>query len=162
MEKAYFAGGCFWCIVPLFASLEGVKQVYSGYSGGHLDNPTYEQVKSQKTGHRESILIEYDENIISYEQLLDMYLLNVDPFDSEGQFIDKGFSYTLAIFYQNDFEKDLADKKIQEIKNKNKKEVFISVEPFKNFYLAEPYHQDYYKKHPKEFLEELKKSGRIN
>ena len=160
MKKAYFAGGCFWCIVPIFANQNGVIKVYSGYSGGDEINPTYEQVKSQQTGHRESIFIEYDEKIINYEFLLDLFLMNVDPFDPEGQFIDKGHSYTLAIYYQDDSEKALAKQKIKKIQDENNKEVYISLEPFKNFYFAEQYHQDYYKKHPEKFLEELIKSGR--
>lgn len=160
MKKVYFAGGCFWCIVPLFASLNGVKKVYSGYSGGFVDNPTYEQVKTQQTGHRETILIEYDEKIISYEELLETFILNVDPYDKDGQFIDKGHSYTLAIYYLDDSQYQIAKQRIIKLKEESKKDVFIALEPFKKFYLAEQYHQDYYKKHPKEFLEELRKSGR--
>ena len=160
MKKAYFAGGCFWCIVPLFASLEGVSKVYSGYSGGFVENPTYEQVKSQKTGHRETISIEYDQSIISYQELVQTFLLNVDPFDKDGQFIDRGHSYTLAIYYLDDSEKDIANSLIEKLKKESQKDVYIAIEPFKAFYLAEEYHQDYYKKHPEAFLEELRKSGR--
>ena len=92
MEKAYFAGGCFWCITPTFRSMEGVFDVVSGYSGGEEVNPTYEDVKHQRTGHRETIRIDYDPAFVSYEQLLQIYLDSVDPFDEGGQFIDRGFS----------------------------------------------------------------------
>ena len=104
MKKAHFAGGCFWCITPTFKETAGVQDVTCGYCGGDEANPTYEQVKHQETGHRETIKLVYDPEKVSFEKLLDIYFANVDPFDAEGQFIDKGFSYTLAIYYGNEDE----------------------------------------------------------
>ncbi len=170
IKTAYFAGGCFWCITPIFKLYDGVKSVTSGYSGGEEENPAYEDVKHQKTGHRETIRVEYDDSEVDYSMLMDIYLANVDPFDGEGQFIDKGFSYTLAVFYCDEDQKEIADAKIAVIRKEeehsaNKKgllprPVWISVEPFKNFYAAEEYHQDYFLKNPEAFEREMKESGR--
>lgn len=160
MKTAYFAGGCFWCITPTFKETEGVVDVTSGYCGGDEINPTYNEVKSQKTGHRETIKIDYDHEKVSFAELFEIFLGGVDPFDSEGQFIDKGFSYTLAIYYNDLVEKETAEKMISELEEKSGKKVFVSVEPFKAFYAAEEEHQDYYLKHPDEFEIELIESGR--
>lgn len=157
--KAYFAGGCFWCVTPIF-KIYGVDKVVSGYSGGKEKNPSYEDVKSQKTGHRETIMLEYDPATVSYSTLLDIYFDNVDPFDPEGQFIDKGRSYTLAIYYTSEEEKKLAEERIQRLKKESGKDVFVALEPFTGFYEAEEYHQDYYLKHPEEYEKELVESGR--
>lgn len=156
---AYFAGGCFWCITPIF-KIYGANKVLSGYSGGDEVNPTYEDVKHQRTGHREAIAVEYDSDKVSYEKLLSLYLANVDPFDGEGQFIDRGHSYTLAIYYTNESEKEIAEKALKELEEKEEKEVKIAVEAFKSFYPAEDYHQDYYLKNPEAFEKELIESGR--
>ena len=153
---AYFAGGCFWCITPTFKEIDGVIDVTSGYCGGDEINPTYEQVKSQLTKHRETIKIEYDEDKVNYEELLDIFLNNVDIYDDGGQFIDRGYSYTLAIYYVDDYQKEV----IENTFKKYEKPLCISVEKYKVFYDAEEYHQDYYLKHPKEFEEELINSGR--
>ena len=160
MKKVYFAGGCFWCIASVFDGLDGVIKVVSGYSGGDEVNPTYMEVKKQLTNHREAIEITLDEEKISYEKILDLFLDSVDPFDDGGQFIDRGHSYTLAIFYNDDEEKELALKKIKAIEEKENKEVKISVEKFKSFYDAEEEHQDYAKKNPEAFEKELIESGR--
>jgi len=160
MEKiAYFAGGCFWCITPIF-KMHGANKVVCGYCGGDEENPTYEDVKHQLTKHRETIAIYYDDAELSYDKLLEIYLANVDPYDSEGQFIDKGYSYTLAIYYNDDEEKQKAFKAIKDIENKTNKKAFIQIEQYKTFYKAEEYHQDYYLKNPKEFEKELIESGR--
>ena len=161
MKTAYFAGGCFWCITPIFKELDGVFDVISGYCGGDEINPTYKEVKSQQTGHRETIKIDYDPEKVSFSELFEIFLGGVDPFDSEGQFIDKGFSYTLAIYYNDIMEKETAEKMIFELEKESGKEVFVSVEPFKTFYTAEEEHQDYYRKHPAEFRQELIESGRL-
>lgn len=161
MKKAYFAGGCFWCITPSFKNTDGVISVVSGYSGGKEIDPKYEDVKAQKTGHRETIAVEYNEEIVSFEKLLDIFLRSVDPFDDGGQFIDRGHSYTLAVYYTSDKEKEIARQAIEALKDDSGQEVYISVEEFSSFYPAEEYHQDYYLKNPKEFEEELKNSGRI-
>ena len=161
MKTAYFAGGCFWCITPVFAEMPGVAQVVSGYSGGREVNPTYEDVKHQRTGHRETIAIHYDEAAVSFESLLDIFLDSVDPFDPGGQFIDRGHSYTLAVYYKTEAEAALTRQKIQALQTASNREVCISVEPFSAFYNAEEYHQDYYRKNPEAFREELVESGRI-
>ena len=157
--KAYFAGGCFWCVTPIY-KIYGVDSVVCGYSGGDEVNPAYADVKAQKTGHRETIELEYEPKNVSYEKLLDIFLSNVDPFDGHGQFIDKGFSYTLAIYYQTDEEKEIASRKINELEARSGKKTYIAVEPFKSFYRAEEEHQDYYLKNPEAFERELKESGR--
>ena len=153
---AYFAGGCFWCITPIFADTNGVISVMSGYCGGDEINPTYEDVKAQKTNHRETIRIEYDEDKVSYKQLLDIFFDNVDLYDDGGQYIDRGHSYTLAVYYNDKKEKLIVENKIKEYE----KTVYVSIENYKEFYKAEEYHQDYYLKNPKEFEEELINSGR--
>lgn len=160
MKTAYFAGGCFWCITPTFKEIDGVFEVTSGYCGGDEENPTYKEVKSQKTGHRETIKIDYDPEKVSFTELFEIFLGGVDPFDCEGQFIDKGFSYTLAIYYNDIIEKETAEKMISELEEKSGKKVFVSVEAFKVFYNAEEEHQNYYIKHPEEFEKELIESGR--
>ena len=159
MKEAYFAGGCFWCVTPIY-KMYGVDEVICGYAGGDEKDPTYEQVKHQETGHRETIKLVYDHEKVSYDKLLDIYFANVDPFDAEGQFIDKGFSYTLAIFYMSDDEKKTALEKIAKIEHESGKKVQVEVLPFKNFYEAEEYHQDYYLKNPEAFEKELIESGR--
>jgi peptide-methionine (S)-S-oxide reductase len=159
MKEAYFAGGCFWCVTPIY-KMYGVDKVICGYAGGDEVDPTYEEVKHQKTGHRETIKLVYDPEKVSYEKLLDIYFANVDPFDPEGQFIDKGFSYTLAIFYCDDREKELAAKKLVDIEMTQGKKTYVKLLPYKNFYEAEEYHQDYYLKNPEAFERELVESGR--
>ncbi|MBQ1640983.1 MAG: peptide-methionine (S)-S-oxide reductase MsrA [Lachnospiraceae bacterium] len=159
MQEAFFAGGCFWCVTPIY-KMYGVDQVICGYAGGDVVNPTYEQVKTQTTGHRETIKLVYDPARVSYERLLDIYLANVDPYDSEGQFIDKGFSYTLAIFYKNEAELEAAEAKIRALEAESDKTAAIALLPYKNFYEAEEYHQDYYRKNPEAFEQELIESGR--
>ncbi len=161
MKKAYFAGGCFWCITPAFNDMDGVISVYCGYSGGEEINPKYEEVKAQVTGHRECIVIEYDENKVGFEELLNVFINSVDPFDGEGQFIDRGFSYTLAVYFNDESEKNTAEIFIKQLEEKSGKKVFISDEKFKTFYMAEEYHQNYYLKNPEEFKNELISSGRI-
>ena len=160
MAKAYFAGGCFWCITPTFRQWPGVSSVISGYSGGLEADPTYEDVKHQRTGHRETVCIDYDPAQVSFETLLEIYLGGVDPFDGGGQFIDRGHSYTLAVYYLTDEERQIAQRGIDALEAESGQTVHISVEPFKNFYCAEEEHQDYYLKHPVEFEQELIDSGR--
>lgn len=160
MSTAYFAGGCFWCVTPTFKMLDGVSDVISGYSGGDEVNPAYDDVKHQRTGHRETIKIEYDSNKITFEKLLEIFLSSVDPFDGGGQFIDRGHSYTLAVYYTDDTEELTAMRMIDELSKSSGREVFISVEPFRSFYDAEEYHQDYYLKNPEAFEKELIESGR--
>ena len=159
-ETAYFAGGCFWCITPTFREMDGVSAVVSGYSGGKEIAPTYLDVKTQKTGHRETIRIDYDPEKVSFGSLLEIFLNSVDPFDAGGQFIDRGHSYTLAIYHLSENQKQLAQDAIRRLETDSGRPVCISIEPFKSFYCAEEEHQDYYRKHPKEFQQELIDSGR--
>lgn len=161
MTSAYFAGGCFWCITPDFQETEGVFRVTSGYSGGEEPAPTYQQVKAQATGHRETIRVDYDEAAISYSELVDIFLRGVDPFDGEGQFIDRGHSYTLAVYYLTGQERHTAREKIRALEAASGKTVHIALEPFRSFHMAEEEHQDYYRRHPEEFRQELILSGRI-
>lgn len=153
---AYFAGGCFWCITPTFKEIDGVINVTSGYCGGDEENPSYEEVKSQKTGHRETIDVEYDETKVDYELLLTVFFNSVDLTDAGGQFIDRGHSYTLAIYYTDDNQKKIIDKLI----NSYNYPIYVSVEKYKQFYKAEEYHQDFYIKNPETFEKELIESGR--
>ena len=119
-DKAYFAGGCFWCMEESFEMLEGVEEVISGYSGGITANPTYREVTYGDTGHFEVVEIIYDKEKISYKELLKNFWLNIDPFDAYGQFCDKGYSYRSVAFYENDYQKDLIDKDIK------KNELYVS------------------------------------
>ena len=160
LQTAYFAGGCFWCITPTFKETEGVIDVTSGYSGGDEADPTYLDVKYQRTRHRETIRIDFDPDAVSYGQLLEIFLSSVDPFDPDGQFIDRGHSYTLAVYFCSDCQQRAAEAAIQALKAESGQDVYISVEPFKSFYKAGEEHQDYYLKHPEEFHQELIASGR--
>ena len=159
-ETAYFAGGCFWCITPTFREMDGVLSVISGYAGGEEENPAYADVKNQRTGHRETIRIDYDPARVSFVELAQTFLRGVDPFDGGGQYIDRGHSYTLAVYYLSEDEKQIAEGRIHRLEEESGRKVYISVEPFRSFYSAEEEHQNYYLKHPKEFEQELIDSGR--
>ena len=143
-EKAYFAGGCFWCMEESFENILGVSKVISGYSGGTTENPTYKEVTYGNTGHFEVIEVIYIPEVVSYEKLLEEFWVNIDPFDAVGQFCDKGYSYRSVAFYQNDEQKNLIDNSIKEIEKKFKKKVVTYVRKFDKFYIAEAVHQDYY------------------
>ena len=146
-KKVYFAGGCFWCMEESFDKVEGVISVVSGYSGGHLKNPTYADVIYTDSGHVEAVEITYNPKITSYKRLLDVYWKNIDPFDAVGQFCDKGKSYRSVAFYENLTQKKLIKDSITNIEKKfNKEKVVTLVWEFKKFYPAEDYHQDYYQK----------------
>ena len=161
LETAYFAGGCFWCITPTFKEMPGVIAVTSGYSGGEEVDPAYEDVKHQKTTHRETIRIDYDPEAVSFTALMDVFLGSVDPHDPDGQFIDRGFSYTLAVYHLSPEQKEAAEARLQLLEKTSGQPVYIKVEPFKSFYRAEEFHQDYYLKHPEAFRREMILSGRI-
>ena len=160
MSMAYFAGGCFWCISPVFRDLPGVLSVRSGYSGGTEENPVYDDVKHQRTGHRETIRVEFDGTAVSFPALLEVFLSHTDPFDGEGQFIDRGHSYTLAVYYTDEMQKRQTEAALRHLEEKSARRSFVSIEPFTAFYDAEEYHQDYDLKHPAEFEQELIDSGR--
>ena len=143
-ERAYFAGGCFWCMEESFENILGVSKVISGYSGGTTENPTYKEVTYGNTGHFEVIEVIYVPEVVSYEKLLEEFWVNIDPFDAAGQFCDKGYSYRSVAFYQNEKQKDLIENSIKEIEQKFKKKVVTYVREFEKFYKAEAFHQDYY------------------
>ena len=158
--KAYFAGGCFWCVEESFEKLKGVEEVISGYSGGITENPTYKEVTYGNTGHFEVVEIIYDKKVISFEQLLENFWVNIDPFDAYGQFCDKGYSYRSVAFYQNDEEKKLIEKDIKDLQNKFNKKVVTYIRNFEKFYKAEEYHQDFYKIKLERYLRYKKACGR--
>lgn len=141
--SAILAGGCFWCMEPPYDKTEGVISTTSGYSGGEQKDPTYEQVSSGRTGHFEVVKVEYDPSKVSYQQLLDIFWPNVDPFDAKGQFCDKGPQYRSAIFYGNEEEKTLAEASKKAAAEKLGKQVETLILPATTFYAAEDYHQNY-------------------
>jgi len=159
-DKAYFAGGCFWCVEESFEKLKGVEEVISGYSGGITENPTYKEVTYGNTGHFEVVEIIYDKKVISFEELLENFWVNIDPFDAYGQFCDKGYSYRSVAFYQNDKEKKLIEKDIKDLQNKFNKKVVTYIRNFEKFYKAEEYHQDFYKIKLERYLRYKKACGR--
>ena len=160
LNKAYFAGGCFWCMEESFEKLEGVKEVISGYSGGTTSNPTYKEVIFGDTGHFEVVEIIYNNNIISYNELLKNFWINIDPFDAFGQFCDKGYSYRSVAFYGNINEKNQIEKSILEIEKKFNKRVITYLREFEVFYKAEDKHQDYYQEYLLNYLMYKKGCGR--
>ena len=151
-DKAYFAGGCFWCVEESFEKLNGVIEVISGYSGGTTENPTYKEVTYGNTGHFEVVEVIYNKNIISFEELLKNYWINIDPFDAYGQFCDKGYSYRSVAFYQNDKEKRLIEIDVKNLEKKFNKKVVTYLREFKKFYKAENRHQNFYKVYFQNYL----------
>ncbi|HXC61703.1 MAG TPA: peptide-methionine (S)-S-oxide reductase MsrA [Nitrospiria bacterium] len=150
LEVATFAGGCFWCMVPPFAKLEGVVSVTSGYTGGHVKNPTYEQVSAGGTGHAEAVQMMYDPQKVSYEKLLEVFWHNIDPTALDYQFCDHGHQYRSGIFYHTEAQKRLAEQSKSDIeKSKPFKEPIVTeITQASAFYKAEEYHQDFYQKNP--------------
>tara|TARA_X000001036_G_scaffold28520_1_gene23546 strand:+ start:492 stop:1115 length:624 start_codon:yes stop_codon:yes gene_type:complete len=145
-KKAYFAGGCFWCMEESFDKVDGVIKSISGYSGGKMKNPTYQDVIYKDTGHVEAIEITYDPKQISYEKLLAIFWKNIDPFDKYGQFCDKGKSYRSVIFFKSDKQKSIIQNSVAEVEKRFNSKVVTMVWKFDKFYQAEDYHQDYYQK----------------
>ncbi|MGX7196647.1 peptide-methionine (S)-S-oxide reductase MsrA [Enterococcus olivae] len=153
MERAIFAGGCFWCMIQPFDELPGIHSVMSGYTGGHVENPTYEQVSSHTTGHTEAIEIIFDPELISYKDLVELYWQQTDPTDAFGQFEDRGDNYRPVIYYFSEEQKRIAEESKQALQESGRfdKPIVTTIEPAETFYLAERYHQDYYKKNPANF-----------
>jgi methionine-S-sulfoxide reductase len=147
---ATFAGGCFWCMEPPFDKTEGVVSTISGYTGGRLDNPSYEQVSSGGTGHFEAIQIQFDPEKVSYDELLEIFWRNVDPTDPAGQFCDRGSQYQTAIFYHTQDQRRLADESKRKLEESGalSKPIVTPILEASIYYAAEDYHQDYYKKNP--------------
>lgn len=149
LNTATFAGGCFWCTEADFEKVEGVVEVTSGYTGGHKENPTYDQVSAGETGHVEAVQVVFDPEKVSYKELLDIFWRHVDPTDPSGQFVDRGSQYRTAIFYHNEEQRRLAERTKGELGKTDRfdKPIVTEVIKFSKFYKAEDYHQDYYKNH---------------
>ena len=162
LQRAGFAGGCFWCMEGPLESIEGVEGVILGYTGGNVENPTYEQVSSGMTGHREVALAFYDPKVTQYRDLVDMYWKFIDPVDAGGQFADRGSQYRISIYYYTPEQKQIADDYIEEKRASGKydKPIVVEVLPATDFYLAEDDHQNYYKKQSKNYKGYYKGSGR--
>ena len=148
LAKATFAGGCFWCMEPPYDELEGVVSTISGYTGGTKKNPTYEQVSAGTTGHTEAVEITYDPKKISYEKLLDVFWRNIDPLTANAQFCDSGSQYRSAVFYHDQTQKTLAEASKKRLQSRFKQPIVTEIVRASEFYPAEDYHQDYYKKNP--------------
>ncbi|MBI2039640.1 peptide-methionine (S)-S-oxide reductase MsrA [Candidatus Microgenomates bacterium] len=148
MEKATLAGGCFWCTEAIFKRLKGVLEVIPGYAGGNMDNPSYEDVSTGKTGHAETIQITFDPQVIPYEKLLDVYWHLIDPTTLNRQGGDVGTQYRSVIFYHNEEQKRTAEQSKKKVEQSGmyKDPIVTKIEPFTNFYLAENYHQNYYER----------------
>ena len=161
-EKATFAGGCFWCMEPPFEGLDGVIEVISGYTGGHKQNPTYEEVSSGQTGHFEAVQVTYNPSKLTYKKLLDVFWRHIDPVDIGGQFSDRGSQYRTAIFYHNETQRLLAEesKRVLEESGRFDKPIVTEILKASTFYKAEDYHQDYYKRCPIKYNIYKKGSGR--
>jgi len=163
VKTATLAGGCFWCMEPPFEKLDGIIEVKAGYTGGAVENPTYEEVSSGTTGHYEAIQLLYDSSKLSYEKILDVFWRQIDPTDSGGSFVDRGSQYKTAIFYQDDEEKKIAEKSKEELGNSGRfdKPIATEIKKLDAFYEAENYHQDYYKKNPTRYNLYKAGSGRL-
>ena len=162
LSVATFAGGCFWCVESDFEKLPGVHEAVSGFSGGHVANPTYDQVSGGSTGHIESVQVYYDPQVISYEQLLEGFWRQVNPTDNGGQFVDRGEQYRTLIFYHDDEQRQLAELSRQRLNDSKRydKPVITEIRKLENFYSAEDYHQNYYKKSPLKYKYYRYGSGR--
>jgi peptide methionine sulfoxide reductase msrA/msrB len=161
-EIGTFAGGCFWCIESDFIKYNGIHEAVSGYTGGHKDNPTYEEVSSGRSGHLEAVQVKFDPVIIPYDRLLNFFWQHVDPTDPGGQFFDRGSQYRTAIFFHDKHQKFLAEKSKQELSDSGTftKPIATEILPFSKFYPAEPYHQGYCKKNPIRYKFYRHNSGR--
>lgn len=162
MSKATLAGGCFWCLVKPFHEWDGVEEVVSGYSNGDEPNPTYREVAGGATGHVEAVQIIFDETVISFEEILNIYFQTFDPTDIGGQFGDRGPQYMPAVFYHDESQKLAAEKVIKELDEKNifNEPINTPVLPYKNFYKAEEEHQDFYRTNALHYNAYYKGSGR--
>jgi peptide methionine sulfoxide reductase msrA/msrB len=148
LKTATFAGGCFWCVESDFEKVDGVIEAISGYTGGQREDPTYKEVSAGGTGHAEAVQVLYDPEKVSYKELLDVFWRHIDPTDAGGQFVDRGSQYRSAIFYHNDEQKRQAEESKRELEASGRftKSIVTEIVPFTEFYNAEDYHQDYYKK----------------
>jgi peptide-methionine (S)-S-oxide reductase len=161
-DTAIFAGGCFWCMVKPFDSLPGIEKVVSGFTGGHVPNPSYQEVTTGTTGHTEAVEITFDPALISYDELVSIYWQQTDPTDAFGQFADRGDSYRPVIFYNSQEQKDIAERSKANLQASGRFEgsIVTSIEPAEPFYPAEEYHQDFYKKNAAHYNAYSEGSGR--
>ena len=162
LSKATFAGGCFWCMEHPFEKHDGVIEVISGYTGGHTENPTYEEISAGGSGHLEAVQIMYDPDKITYEELLDVYWRQIDPTDAGGSFVDRGKQYRAAIFYHTEEQKQLAEISKENLaqSGRYKNPIVTEILKVREFFKAEEYHQDYYKNHPLKYKYYRYGSGR--
>jgi len=162
LDVATVGGGCFWCLEAPFEHLEGVKGVVAGYTGGKSSDPTYSQVSTGRSGHREVVQVFFDPQIVSYEQVLDLFWLQIDPTDPGGQFGDRGEQYQTAIYYHSEAQKKIAEESKKKLDDSGKypSRIETDILPFTVFYPAEDYHQSYYFTHPDEYFRYAKLSGR--
>lgn len=164
LKKAIFAGGCFWCMVKPFDSYDGVQKIVVGYTGGHVKNPTYEEVCTKETGHYEAVEILYDEEIIKYVELVEAFFMSIDPTDEGGQFNDRGKSYETAVFYTDNEQKLITEEYKMNLDKSGifGKPIAVKILKAEEFYPADEYHQDYYKKNPFRYKAYYEGSGRKN
>ncbi|MAS88130.1 MAG: peptide-methionine (S)-S-oxide reductase [Micavibrio sp.] len=163
LKTAILAGGCFWCLESDLDRLDGIEATISGYSGGSFDNPTYKdyyKAPSGETPHVEAVQVWYDPKKIGFDSIVHYYFRNIDPFDGQGQFYDRGPGYRPVIYYSNDAEKVIAEAQRAEIEEKHGKKTAVSIEPATTFWPAEEYHQDFYQKSPEHYKRYRKGSGR--
>ena len=162
LDTATLAGGCFWCMEAAFEQLEGVEDVLAGHTGGHVENPTYKQVGTGTTGHREAVRIYYDPKMLDYTRILEIYWFQIDPTDAGGQFVDRGEQYTTAIYYHSDEQKRQAEDSKAERSESGVYDESIVTEilPATDFYVAEDYHQSYYIANEKSYKRYKDNSGR--
>jgi methionine-S-sulfoxide reductase len=162
MQAAVFAGGCFWCMEGPFEALDGVSEVISGYTGGDETNPTYRQVSSGRTGHTEAVRVIYDPEKVTYDELLHVFWRSMDPTDSGGQFADRGSQYRPGIYYLNEEQRVAAEQSKRQLEESGPfdEPIVVPIEPAQTFYVAEDYHQDYYKKNEGHYQRYKRLSGR--
>ena len=163
LSKAYFASGCFWCVESIYENLKGVVEVNSGYSGGNIKDPSYNQVMSGKTGHAETIEVIYDSKIINFQTLVQVFFGSHDPSTLNRQGPDVGTQYRSIAFFNSENEKQIIENEIKILlKNRTYNKITTEIEPFKKFYIAEDYHQDYKKKNPYDLYIMRVSAPRIN
>jgi peptide methionine sulfoxide reductase msrA/msrB len=162
LERATFAGGCFWCMVQPFEEMPGIEKVVSGYTGGHTENPTYKEVCTDTTGHYEAVQITFNPELFPYRKLLEIFWQQIDPTDPGGQFGDRGSSYKTGIFYHNEKQREEAEASKRELAASGKfsRPIATEIMPASAFYEAEEYHQDYHKKNPTHYKMYRHGSGR--